>query len=154
MLESSNSSSKLILVLISNVLDLKVKLDHKFDSKSHSKLASRMKFQTIMFNPYSHLQIREIIIYKYPGIRAMMFKDAITFIAKKIANVNSDIRLLEKIYTRIRHEFEKNGGHPLDTEFLNGLFYEEYRLPNFLAPYAGILKILYRAGRDKESRKR
>lgn len=85
--------AKLILVLISNVIDLTVKLD--------AKLQSRLKFETIIFKPYLYAQVEEIIYYKYPLIRTILQKDAVTFVAKKIANINSDIRLLEKIYARM-----------------------------------------------------
>ena len=61
MLEWLTAGSKLVLVLISNVIDLTLKLD--------GKLQSRMKFKTIIFEPYSYQQIEEIIRYKYPGIR-------------------------------------------------------------------------------------
>jgi Cdc6-like AAA superfamily ATPase len=86
MLEWLWVGAKLILVLISNVIDLTLKLD--------AKLQSRLKFETIIFKPYSYQQVEEIIYYKYPNIRNLLQKDAVTFVSKKIANINSDIRLL------------------------------------------------------------
>jgi Cdc6-like AAA superfamily ATPase len=94
--------AKLILVLISNVIDLTVKLD--------AKLQSRLEFETIIFKPYLYVQVEEIIYYKYPFIRTILQKDAVTFVAKKIANINSDIRLLEKIYARMEYEHKHKGG--------------------------------------------
>lgn len=102
MLEWLWVGAKLILVLISNVIDLTVKLD--------AKLQSRLKFETIIFKPYLYAQVEEIIYYKYPYIRTILQKDAVTFVAKKIANINSDIRLLEKIYARMEYEHKQKGG--------------------------------------------
>ncbi len=93
MLEWLSIGSKLILVFISNIIDLTLKLD--------SKLQSRLKYSTIIFKPYSYLEVQDIIFIKYPDIRTFVQKDAITFVAKKIANINSDIRLLEKMYARM-----------------------------------------------------
>lgn len=105
MLEWLSVGSKLILVFISNIIDLTLKLD--------SKLQSRFKFQTIIFKPYSYLEVQDIIFIKYPDIRTFVQKDAITFVAKKIANINSDIRLLEKMYARMETEHRQNGGTKL-----------------------------------------
>jgi len=93
MLDWLSLGGKIILVLISNVIDLTVKLD--------SKLQSRLKFETVIFKPYSYKQIEDIINLKYPDIKYILQKDAVTFVAKKIANINSDIRLLEKICNRL-----------------------------------------------------
>jgi hypothetical protein len=147
MLEWLTCGSKLVLVLISNVIDLTLRLE--------GKLQSRMKFQTLIFKPYSYQQIEKIIEYKYPHIRTMMQKEAVTFVAKKIFNINSDIRLLEKIYARIENEFKRNDGRTLvNLQAVNGLVYEENKLPVMLAPYADIIKILYRAASAKENNKK
>jgi len=94
--------AKLILVLISNVIDLTVKLD--------AKLQSRFKFETIIFKPYQDAQVEKIIYHKYQNIRDILRKEAVAFVAKKIANINSDIRLLEKIYARMEYEYKHKGG--------------------------------------------
>ena len=62
-----------------------------------------MKFQTIIFKPYSSQEIVRIIEYKYPEIRRYIPESAITWIAKKIGNINSDIRILEKMHKKIEN---------------------------------------------------
>ena len=93
MLEWLNIGAKIILVLISNVVDLTVKLD--------AKIQSRWKFENIIFTCYNSFQITDIINHKYSNIRNFIPSQTITFLAKKICNLNSDIRTLNKIEQRI-----------------------------------------------------
>ena len=126
------------------MIDLVTKLDNK--------LQSRLGFQTIIFKPYTYHQIETIIKYKYPQIG---IKDkTITFLAKKIANINSDIRLLEKLYGRITEEFNRNNQQYLDVKTLNELIQdEETRGNDLLSPYEGIIKIIYNAVINKDNKK-
>lgn len=142
MLEWLNMGAKLILVLISNVIDLTVKLD--------SKLQSRWKFETIIFQPYSHTQIESIIYHKYKDIRNLCKRDAIVYISKRIYNINSDIRTLDKIYNRIVSQFNEGGRKLLDIDSVKGLIYDENKYPTLQGFHRTIIKILHNAQKKSE----
>jgi Cdc6-like AAA superfamily ATPase len=142
MLEWLNIGAKVILVLISNVIDLTVKLD--------SKLQSRWKFETIIFQPYSHNQIESIIYHKYKDIRSLCKRDAIAYISKRIYNINSDIRTLDKIYARIISQYNLHGKKTLDIDSVKLLIYDESTAPIMQTSYAIIIRILHKAEKKSE----
>ena len=143
-LQTLQIGAKLVLIFISNVIDLTLKLDS-------SKLQSRLKFETIIFKPYSFQQIEEIIYYKYKGITRLLQKNGVTFIAKKIPNSNSDIRLLEKIYNKIVTLHEQRGiKQSFDLKTLNELISEDSKQPIFSHTYLVVLKILQKASKRQD----
>ncbi len=137
MLEWLGLKAKVILVLISNVIDLTLKVD--------GKLQSRFKFETIIFKPYSYKQVENIIKFTYRDIEAIATEGVVSYIAKRVANINSDIRLLEKIYARMRQLYDSNRKR-LSMNEVNGLIPDEREeLPVMLASYTCILNILHKA---------
>lgn len=48
--------------------------------------------------PYTYEKLLEIIEFKYPDTGEHFTTDAITYLCKKVASANSDVRLLEKLY--------------------------------------------------------
>jgi Cdc6-like AAA superfamily ATPase len=142
MLEWLTVGAKLILILISNVIDLTIKLD--------SKLQSRWKFERIIFQPYSHPQIEQIIYHKYRDIRNLCRRDTVSYIAKRIFNINSDIRTLDKTYSRILTQFAEGGRRLLDIDAVKGLIYEENKAPTMQGSYAVIIRVLHKAEKRTE----
>ena len=70
------------------------------------------------------------------------------FVGKKIANINSDIRLLEKMYLKMKNEYQQQKKKErLSLPTVRELINEQSKLPAGLAPYAPILKILHKAGK-------
>lgn len=65
-----------------------------FASNLENKSKSRLKFNSIIFAPYHYEELIEIVRYKYPESRFRFDDDAIIFLCKKIAGINSDVRLI------------------------------------------------------------
>ena len=91
--------SKLIVISISNTLDLPNRL--------LPKIRSRMGNNKIMFKPYNKEELR--IIIKDRGIDLQLFsEDAIRLSCVKVAAINGDLRRIFQILTRAKqiNEFE------------------------------------------------
>ena len=91
--------SKLIVISISNTLDLPNRL--------LPKIRSRMGNNIIMFKPYNKEELR--IIIKDRGIDIQLFsEDAIRLSCVKVAAINGDLRRIFQILTRAKqiNEFE------------------------------------------------
>ena len=65
-----------------------------FSVKLEGRAKSRLKFNSLIFIPYDHQKLMEILCYKYPNARQIFTPDALQLICKKVANTNSDVRLL------------------------------------------------------------
>jgi len=81
-----------------------------FASNMESKSKSRIKFNSVIFAPYHYEELIQIVKHKYPDYEDKFNEDSIIFLAKKIASINSDVRLLEKYYNEAlrRHSASKN----------------------------------------------
>ena len=88
---STYSNSKLIIISISNVINIK--------DLFLSKISSRFGQNKLMFKPYTKEQIREIISYK--GINLNLFdEDALKLISMKVSAINGDLRRVILILKR------------------------------------------------------
>ncbi len=101
---SSFKSSSLIIIFISN--------DFNFLTNSIPNVQSRMKFSSIIFTPYNSHDIYQILLRKYPEAGKMFSSSALTFICKTISLINSDIRLLYKVYEDVVSLWRENLNFP------------------------------------------
>ena len=106
--------SKLIIISISNILNLSNKL--------FPKIKSRFGQNRIMFKPYTKEQIRQILNYK--GIDLEKFdEDSLKLSSMKVAAVNGDLRRVIIILNKARELFENeikyniNEGNQLINKF-------------------------------------
>jgi origin recognition complex subunit 1 len=99
--------ARLCIICISNTLDLMNKLI--------GKIRSRVGNNVLIFRPYSSSEVLEILRLRLGANspageeRCVFSKDALTFIAKKVANFTSDIRKSFEICRRTLHEFLLRG---------------------------------------------
>ena len=88
---STYSNSKLIIISISNLINIK--------DLFLSKISSRFGQNKLMFKPYTKEQIREIINYK--GINLNLFdEDALKLTSMKVSAINGDLRRVILILKR------------------------------------------------------
>ena len=88
---STYSNSKLIIISISNLINIK--------DLFLSKISSRFGQNKLMFKPYTKEQIREIIDYK--GINLNLFdEDALKLTSMKVSAINGDLRRVILILKR------------------------------------------------------
>ena len=81
---------KVVLVLgfimISNMIN--------FSANLEGRLKSRLKFNSLVFAPYDYEKLIEIIYIKYPKTEEIFDEDSIIYLCKKVAAMNSDVRIL------------------------------------------------------------
>ncbi|CDO65313.1 origin recognition complex subunit 1, putative [Plasmodium reichenowi] len=108
-------NSKLILIAISNTMDLPDRLI--------PRCRSRLAFGRLVFSPYKGDEIEKIIKERLENCKEIIDHTAIQLCARKVANVSGDIRKALQI---CRKAFENKRGHkivPRDiTEATNQLF--------------------------------
>lgn len=108
-------NSKLVLIAISNTMDLPERLI--------PRCRSRLAFGRLVFSPYKGDEIEKIIKERLENCKEVMDHTAIQLCARKVANVSGDIRKALQI---CRKAFENKRGHkivPRDiTEASNQLF--------------------------------
>jgi Cdc6-like AAA superfamily ATPase len=78
--------SKLVLITISNTMDLPERL--------MPRVASRLGLARLNYLPYHHEQIREVIVERLRGVKAehLFSSAALQFVSMKVANSTGDIR--------------------------------------------------------------
>ncbi|TBU18896.1 subunit 1 of origin recognition complex [Hamiltosporidium tvaerminnensis] len=104
-IESKNMSSKLLIIVIANTLNLPEKL---FEAKVNSRLGT----DRIYFKPYTHEKINKIIESKIildKKIKSLdskrkFEKNSIDLLSKRISAVSGDIRKVEHILDQINSE--------------------------------------------------
>ncbi|SPJ11244.1 origin recognition complex subunit 1 [Plasmodium sp. DRC-Itaito] len=108
-------NSKLVLIAISNTMDLPDRLI--------PRCRSRLAFGRLVFSPYKGDEIEKIIKERLENCKEIIDYTAIQLCARKVANVSGDIRKALQI---CRKAFENKRGHkivPRDiTEATNQLF--------------------------------
>ncbi|SOV79122.1 origin recognition complex subunit 1 [Plasmodium sp. gorilla clade G3] len=108
-------NSKLVLIAISNTMDLPDRLI--------PRCRSRLAFGRLVFSPYKGDEIEKIIKERLENCKEIIDHTAIQLCARKVANVSGDIRKALQI---CRKAFENKRGHkivPRDiTEATNQLF--------------------------------
>ena len=87
------SRIKFGFIMISNMIN--------FSANLESRLKSRLKFNSLVFAPYDYEKLIEIIYIKYPQTEEIFDEDSIIYLCKKVATMNSDVRILEKYYERL-----------------------------------------------------
>ena len=96
---SSHPNSKLIIISISNLINIK--------DLFLSRIASRFGYNQLMFKPYTKEQIREIINYK--GINLKLFdEDALKLISMKVSAITGDLRRVIIILKRALELYNEN----------------------------------------------
>ena len=93
------TTSKLGLILIANTMD--------FPEKLLAKVTSRMGNNRLIFKPYDSEQIRRIVTDRLKGC-SYFNNSALTFISKKLASLNSDIRTVLDILRLAVIQHEEN----------------------------------------------
>ena len=88
--------SKLIVISISNTLDLKVRLE--------KKISSRMGTNQIIFAPYDKDALYKIVKFKNAGFD--FNEDALKIISMKVAAINGDLRRIFQIIKKAKEIFE------------------------------------------------
>ena len=88
--------SKLIVISISNTLDLKVRLE--------KKISSRMGTNQIIFAPYDKDALYKIVKFKNAGFD--FDEDALKIISMKVAAINGDLRRIFQIIKKAKEIFE------------------------------------------------
>ena len=88
--------SKLIVISISNTLDLKVRLE--------KKISSRMGTNQIIFAPYDKDALYKIVKFKNAGFD--FNEDALKIISMKVAAINGDLRRLFQIIKKAKEIYE------------------------------------------------
>lgn len=101
-------------ILISNMVD--------FSANVEKKSRSRIKFNSVIFAPYSYEELIEIVRFKYPDCYLKFENDAIVYLCKKVAGINSDVRLIQKYYTDSLRKFYGNGISRITIENMQTLF--------------------------------
>jgi Cdc6-like AAA superfamily ATPase len=92
--------SKLIIISISNTLDLPEKLQ--------PKIRSRMGNNRLIFKPYGRDELLKIIEVKVQNI-GLFSKDAQRFSAMKVSAINGDLRRVLQICRRAKEIWEREG---------------------------------------------
>ena len=107
---STYSNSKLIIISISNVINIKDLL--------LSKISSRFGQNKLMFKPYTKEQIREIISYK--GINLNLFdEDALKLTSMKVSAINGDLRRVILILKRALELYNNDNYNNISNDIKN-----------------------------------
>ena len=113
---SSYSNSKLIIISISNLINI--------NELFLSKISSRFGYNKLILKPYTKEQIREIINYK--GINLNLFdEDALKLVAIKVSVINGDLRRVIHIlkYAIELFNYELRNNIKINNEKLINKFY-------------------------------
>jgi len=115
-------NSHLIVISIANTLD--------FPSKLFPKIQSRMGHNLLVFKPYSSTEIASILNERL-GNSAIFSKDALIFVAKKVASFSSDIRKSLHIVRNALKLYIKAADftRPIDIATINRVFESESQKP-------------------------
>lgn len=107
-----------------------------FSANIEKKCKSRIKFSSIIFSPYHYEDLIQIVNHKYIDTAYLFEKDAIIFLCKKIANINSDVRLLERYYTEALHRHPKGSNKKITISDIQNLFSSQSKgIKEVLKPY-------------------
>ena len=115
-------NSHLVIISIANTLD--------FPNKLFPKIQSRMGRNVLVFKPYSSSEIVSILNERL-GHSEIFSKDALVYVAKKVANFSSDIRKSLHIVRKALQMFVKSGNNRpiIDIELINRVFEIESQKP-------------------------
>lgn len=123
--------ARLCIICISNTLDLMTKLI--------GKIRSRVGNDSLVFRPYSSAEVLEILRLRLGATtpaeeeRCVFTRDALTFIAKKVANFTSDIRKSFEMCRKALHEYLMRGNRSakIDVELVNQVLSKDSNRPLF-----------------------
>lgn len=78
--------AQLTIVMIANTMD--------FPERLKPKLQSRLGNHRLVYKPYTSSQIEEIVTQRLhqSGAKGLFLPEALTFVAKKVATISTDIR--------------------------------------------------------------
>ena len=89
----THRASRLVTIAISNTID--------FPTLLHERVRSRFLSQQLVFAPYTAQQVEAIVQARLSAASSAVFEqDALTLCAKKIANINGDVRVALEICRR------------------------------------------------------
>lgn len=135
--------ARLSVICISNTLDLLAKLI--------GKIKSRVGNNVLVFKPYSSAEVLEILRLRLGANtpageeRCVFTRDALHYVAKKVANFTSDIRKSFDICRRALHEFLTNpaGRDRITVELVSQVLTKEANKPlcNFFAGCSDLLQV-------------
>jgi chromosomal replication initiation ATPase DnaA len=114
-----------------------------------TKSKSRIKLNSSIFSPYDYKDLIEIVKHKYHASSHKFDANAIAFLCKKVANINSDVRLLEKYYSDCLR-FSRKYNKKVEVEDINDLMMPQGAgILELLSPYKFIIEILLKSPRMK-----